>query len=108
MFHAEKHTLDIFKCKHSRARHKKIPAGMDLLTNQFAEFSLKEKKVANSCKHVTTLAWTAQAEHSYSSADFRLKILQGITFGISVFECIWCLDGVLVIVEPAFRHLKCL
>ena len=55
------------------------------------------------------IVFPAEAECSYFFADFRLKIflwifLDYIAYDISAFECIWCLDGVKIILESACRH----
>jgi len=49
-------------------------------------------------------------EYTFFPADFRPKIFtkysQIVVYGIPVFECIWGLDSVEVILEPVCRHLS--
>ena len=53
------------------------------------------------------IVFMGEAEYSYFAADFKPQYFRGHSqiraYGISVLECIWCMEGVKVILEPACR-----
>ena len=102
-------TAKTFEQQDVRGKERKPPKNEGQLISQSTRISLKLQAVPVAIAALLhsfsnkNIVFSAEVEYSYFTVDtdiFLWIFLEIIAYDISVFECIWCLDDVKVILEP--------
>ena len=106
-------TAKTFEQQNVRGKERKPRKNEEQLISQSTRISLKLQAVPVAIAALLhsfsnkNIVFSAEVEYSYFTVDtdiFLWIFLDIMAYDISVFECIWCLDDVKVILEPAWRH----